>query len=50
MTKRKKKGADLILIDPSDENKDRKLVIAAKLLEDIDPELSREILSRRKKE
>jgi len=47
MSKSDRKDGELILIDPSDENTDRKLIIAAKLLEDIDPELSREILTRR---
>ncbi len=42
-----KKDDELILIDPSDENKNRKIAVAAKLLEEIDPELSQEILTRR---
>ncbi|MGC9780928.1 MAG: hypothetical protein HZR80_16920 [Candidatus Heimdallarchaeota archaeon] len=50
MTKSKKKKDDLLLIDPSDENIERKLIVAAKLLEEIEPELSKEILTRRSAE
>jgi len=44
MSKRKKKSAELILIDPLDSDRNKKLVIASKLLADIEPELSQEIL------
>jgi len=42
----KKRKEELILIDLAGENKEQKLKTAAKLVEDIDPELAKIILSR----
>lgn len=47
LTKKQEKKNGLLLIDLSDKDTNKKLTIAAKIIENIDPELSEEILEKR---